>query len=415
MKNMFPGFYRPTEEEFETLWDHCIFVLDTNVLLNLYRYSTETCNELIDILNKISDRLWIPHQVAFEFHKHRLSVISSQKEAYSNLENLLNNYKNKIENDLKTYLKHPIIKIKPYLDKTSNLFKKVIADIKKQEKNHPNLIANDSIRNHITTLFGGNVGEKYSDERLNQIYELGKKRYEKKIPPGYEDEKEKSKDEEKYGDLVLWFQILDKAKEIHKPIILISDDEKEDWWWHHKGQTVGPRPELVDEILSNSKVSFYMYKSDQFMEYSRKYLKREVDQKAIDEIREIRISTEIWKKAIDKITALTNDIKDVNVALFLENLEFKKDNKIATSYDRVDLMIKKESLKNELTDICKKMESLSEAAKKCKDLSEIHNIFANAAYLQKEYFRIYDEIEKIDNKLKEVNIWESWVKSKEPS
>ena len=42
MRKTFPGYYRPTEAEFRRLWDKCIFVLDANVLLNLYRYSEET-------------------------------------------------------------------------------------------------------------------------------------------------------------------------------------------------------------------------------------------------------------------------------------------------------------------------------------------------------------------------------------
>jgi len=69
MKNIFPGYYRPTEEKFSNLWNSCLFVLDANVLLNLYRYSQETSNELIQILKQISDRLWIPHQAALEYQK----------------------------------------------------------------------------------------------------------------------------------------------------------------------------------------------------------------------------------------------------------------------------------------------------------------------------------------------------------
>jgi hypothetical protein len=133
-------------------------------------------------LKKVSDRLWIPHQVAFEFHKNRLNVISSQKEAYGKLEAILNSYKKKIDNELKGYLIHAIIQIKQYITKFSNLFEKTINDLKKQEKEHPDLFTNDIIREHITKLFKEKVGEKYSDDRLKQIYEEGKIRYEKKYP-----------------------------------------------------------------------------------------------------------------------------------------------------------------------------------------------------------------------------------------
>jgi len=70
MKKTFPGYYCLTEEEFSVLWNTCLFVLDANVLLNLYSYSQETSNELIGILKQISDRLWIPHQAALEYQKN---------------------------------------------------------------------------------------------------------------------------------------------------------------------------------------------------------------------------------------------------------------------------------------------------------------------------------------------------------
>src|SRR5437016_440727 len=82
MKNLFPGYFRPTEEEFEQLWQDCTFIPDANVLLNLYRYSPETREGLLSIFSAVSDRLWLPHQVAFEFLSNRLGVIDAQTKAY---------------------------------------------------------------------------------------------------------------------------------------------------------------------------------------------------------------------------------------------------------------------------------------------------------------------------------------------
>jgi hypothetical protein len=62
MRNIFPGYYRPTDEEFYKMWQECIFVFDANVLLNLYRYSPDTRDELLDVLERLKDRIWIPHQ-----------------------------------------------------------------------------------------------------------------------------------------------------------------------------------------------------------------------------------------------------------------------------------------------------------------------------------------------------------------
>lgn len=57
-----------------------------------------------------------------------------------------------------------------------------------------------------------------------------------------------------------------------KNIIFITDDEKEDWWWVESGKTIGPRPELIDEIRTETKAMFYMYSVDQFLKYAKELL-----------------------------------------------------------------------------------------------------------------------------------------------
>jgi hypothetical protein len=79
MRRAFPGYYRPTEDEFSELWNGCLFAFDANVLLNLYRYSLETSNEFLTILSEISDRLWIPHQAALEYQRRRVDGIPPKK------------------------------------------------------------------------------------------------------------------------------------------------------------------------------------------------------------------------------------------------------------------------------------------------------------------------------------------------
>jgi hypothetical protein len=81
MRDLFPGYYQPTEQEFDELWKECIFSFDTNVLLNIYRYSPQTRERLFDILEKLQERIWVTHQVGYEFHKNRLTTISQQSSA----------------------------------------------------------------------------------------------------------------------------------------------------------------------------------------------------------------------------------------------------------------------------------------------------------------------------------------------
>ena len=65
MKKHFPGHFSPTKSEIKLLWENCIFVVDTNILLNLYRYSDATRKEFLQILDKIKERLWLGFRLRF--------------------------------------------------------------------------------------------------------------------------------------------------------------------------------------------------------------------------------------------------------------------------------------------------------------------------------------------------------------
>ena len=62
-----------------------MFVMDTTVLLNLYRYSRPTRDELLEVLRALSGKLFLPHQIGREFLERRLSTIRSQREKFVKL------------------------------------------------------------------------------------------------------------------------------------------------------------------------------------------------------------------------------------------------------------------------------------------------------------------------------------------
>lgn len=286
MKSKFPGYFKLTEEEINELWENALFVFDANILLNLYRYSDETRDDFFKILEKIKNRIWIPHQSASEFFDNRLNVISQQEKSYEEAINSLN----EIENEFKNTRQHPFITQK-LLKKFSALNKEICAQLNQSKDFHNKRINQDDILDKIESLFNEKVGNEYTKEELTEIYKQGEVRFLDKIPPGYKDANKKddtSKDIRKYGDLIVWKQILDKSRELKKGIILITDDRKEDWWVRFKGKTLNPRPELKKEFKDDTKQSFHMYQSDRFLEFATKYLNEEINANAIEEIRELR-------------------------------------------------------------------------------------------------------------------------------
>jgi predicted nucleic acid-binding protein len=286
MKSKFPGYFKLTEDEINQLWENALFVFDANILLNLYRYSDETRDDFFKILEKIKDRVWIPHQSASEFFENRLNVISQQEKSYEEASNSLK----AIENEFENSRQHPFISQK-LLKKFSNLSKEICEQLKESKDFHNKRINQDDVLEKIEILFNEKVGNEYQKNQLEEIYKEGEVRFLDKVPPGYKDSGKKddsSKDTRKYGDLVVWKQILDKSKELKQGIILITDDRKEDWWIRFKGKTLSPRPELKKEFQTETKQSFHMYQSDRFLEFATKYLNEEINENAIQEIRDLR-------------------------------------------------------------------------------------------------------------------------------
>jgi hypothetical protein len=218
-------------------------------------------------------------------------------------------FSDKLESELRGYSKHPLIDSVKLLKPIKETVQAQVNALEKVRSQRPDLLDKDPIRETLTKLLDKKIGSPFPMERLNEIYKEGEKRYEKSIPPGYLDAKKSG--EHKFGDLVMWLQIIDKAASAKLPIIMITDDVKEDWWWKHEGKIVGPKPELIGEIQLKAGVPFYMYQPDRFLEEARPYLGREVAQVAIDEVREVRAQNEEETAIIDRMLVDRERMLDV--------------------------------------------------------------------------------------------------------
>jgi hypothetical protein len=283
MKDIFPGFNKKSTKEIKELWDNGIICFDANVLLNLYRYSNDTRKALLDLVSKFSNQIWLPHQSALEYNRNRYEVISDQEKAYKDFISKIG----QIESDLQSTSKPPFLSNKLH-SSLKKVFKEVNDEVESSIKKYCDFLQEDIIYESLTDIFDNKISSEYSEPQLVEIYKEGEIRFQKKVPPGFEDEKTKQGNR-KYGDLVLWKQIIDKAKEVNKPIILITDERKIDWWWKIKdGRNMGPRQELVEEMKKEANVEFHMYSSERFLSYGLDHLKERVNKKALEEIKEIK-------------------------------------------------------------------------------------------------------------------------------
>ena len=291
MKSIFLGHFRPTEKEFSQLWDECIFAVDANVLLNLYRYSEGTRAELEKALKNVGDRVFIPHQAAKEFLKNRLNVTAGQASEYGKSIQAIT----KLVTTLSTKDRHPFLPAEKLGE-----FKKYTDELKEflagEEKILLKKLTNDEILEFIESLFSGKTGEPYNESQLQEIKTEGETRYLKKAPPGYKDMNKDGSDDpyRAYGDLIVWKQIIAHAQTQNKPVVFITDDKKEDWWLEQSERTIGPRPELIEEFNLATQHRFWMYTVNTFIKESARKFKTEVSPEVFDEIR--KISLEIQKQ-----------------------------------------------------------------------------------------------------------------------
>lgn len=304
---MFPQFEPTLNSVNLQKWNDSIFVFDTNCLLNLYRYRAETRDQLLNIIDNLSDRIWIPHHVALEFNKNRLKVILSQKKRFSEIKDVLISSQNKLRaeiDNLQLERRHSLIDPSPVTKGFKDLIDRFLNDLTNLQKDQQPITGHDPIKEKIDSLFEGKVGDAPSNQKeIDDLFKEAEKRYSFKIPPGYMDSKKDKTDTDeyynsgiiykrKYGDFVIWSQLIKHAKEKDiKSVIFVTDDGKEDWWWiinDESPKTLGPRPELIDEAKHAGGItSFLMYKPQGFLENSLKFVNAKVSKEAIDEVRDV--------------------------------------------------------------------------------------------------------------------------------
>jgi hypothetical protein len=301
MRDLFRGYYKPTQEEFDQLWSDGLVVLDANVLLNLYRYSTSARQDLIQVLTDYSDRLWLPFQAASEYQNNRLKVMFEQFETYKKFRKSAEEAKKDLTTFVERIPRHPTIDSNEIQTRIDDLFTSLTDYVTELESSQHGFTLDDASRadplqDRLSALFQDKVGPALAPELHTATLADGVRRYAKKIPPGFLDA-DKS-DEEKYGDLVLWTEIIERAKSTSKPVIFVTDDQKEDWWLRVNGRTIGPRPELVAEFWGAAHQLFYMYGTDRFIEMAKQRGHSQPSDETVNEIRDISDRLSRYRNAI---------------------------------------------------------------------------------------------------------------------
>ena len=278
MKDIFWEYYPLSKDELAHIWENGIFVFDTNILLNLYRYSDETAKEFIETIQLLEDKVWLPYQVAQEFHKNRLDVISNEVKSYDSLLKKIT----EIQEEIIVKNRNPFVSkqlMESFLEFQDNLISECDEAKGKYKKTFSD---EDLTLLNLNLIFKDKIGEKFNEEKMTSLIREGEQRYKLDIPPGYKDKTKPVP--EKFGDLIIWHQIIEKSITDKKPIVFIIDDRKEDWWYINSGETISPRVELLREFKEKTQQSCHFYKPFQFLEYSGHFLGKKIKLDTLKEV-----------------------------------------------------------------------------------------------------------------------------------
>lgn len=280
MRKAIKEYIEYSDVEKASLWNNATFVFDTNVFLNLYRYSNKTREQLFDSFKHLGNRIWMPYQVAIEFCKDRYKTIEEANKRFETMkteaEKLVNDWKEKLHPD-----NNDINELNNYLNEW----------IKKEEECNYTYydVRDDEIFNKLLDLFAGRTGSQLDPKDFSAIEKEGEGRYAQKIPPGYKDNK---KVDNKYGDLLVWKEIIRYAKEKSVDVVFVTHDQKEDWWNICSGKTIGPRIELRKEFDKETDGHmFHMYTMSSFLSLFIEHKEKTVDRETIDEVENITSRT----------------------------------------------------------------------------------------------------------------------------
>lgn len=238
MRTVLHQYFRPEQSDFERLWKEALICFDASVLLNLYGYSEETRDNLIDVITHYAERTRLPYQFAKEYARNRATTIVKQIKNYQATEKEFEQIASK---RLQPKREHPFLS-----EDALKSFESIRDELASKRKALEKMVSSDHYADVLLKSFESKVGQPPESQALQKLHADADARYAIKTPPGYMDLKDKGVPDA-YGDYIGWCQLMDIARKEKKDFILVIDDFKEDWWQKDDDRTLGPRPELLED------------------------------------------------------------------------------------------------------------------------------------------------------------------------
>lgn len=231
--------------------EEVLIVLDSSAILDIYKHDQAYSHNLLKTYQINLDKVWVPNHVSVEVERNQHSVEASRKTEIDRLPKNINESIGKLKQNISALLKNPrkfnypsIPTLDSQLESKIDELEQIVIDYENQvcsivEDRQPGIVSEflKELEKEDKIGTGYDIFDKLA------IYTEGNIRYELNIPPGFKDAKPKDKKDEKnkkdkkyeigtrkFGDLIIWKEILDKINSERQSLLFITSDVKCDWW-----------------------------------------------------------------------------------------------------------------------------------------------------------------------------------------
>lgn len=272
----FEGLWRRPTKDYKNAIKNYRIAFDTNVLLELYRFTPDARNELIDVLGQLRDRLWVPHHVAYEYYNRRSEAIKEHLALYETVPSRLEEQKKKALQEIQSFAKRCSLDADAKKELTNPIetaFESVSARMSKHRSAFDltleRVVNSDPILEALSEIFDGRTGSPFDKHKEQELIQEFQRRAAEEIPPGYRDA---GKPQNAHGDFFVWEQLIAECATESGSLLFVTNDAKDDWVRREAGLIVGARPELIAEFRERCGADFLITQLGRFLQIAKEEL-----------------------------------------------------------------------------------------------------------------------------------------------
>jgi PIN like domain len=322
--NGFEAYRTVTDADYLALFNSGLIILDANVLLDLYRYHPITRRQLLDVLERLQERLWVPNQAMSEFWSQRETVLEESGDVTNTLNDLkklsdqymarIRQWANRVGLDQEK-LDSVISITGPSFESTATRIRALGTDKTLDTAKDTDT---DAVVTRLNSILQDRVGNPLTPERRRVAVEVeAPRRFAESRPPGYKDARKKQGNPA--GDYLIWIEMLEEARRRGVDVLFVTDDAKEDWWRIEHRQIKGPEPQLVAEMHGYANVRLFMLRTASLLKHVGDLLKVEVSPEAVQDAkrvsRRVFISFSMASNPVPALWALATRLGNLVISL----------------------------------------------------------------------------------------------------